>query len=44
MNGYKSDYGLEKKFFQFTDMRELMEHSAKKYKDKVAFITKTKKN
>ena len=44
MNGYKSDYGLEKKFFQFTDMRELMEHSAKKYKDKVAFITKTKRN
>lgn len=43
MNGYKKDYGLEKKFFQFTDMRELMEHSAKKYKDKVAFITKTRR-
>lgn len=43
MNGYKKDYGLEKKFFQFTDMRELMEHSAKKYRDKVAFITKTRK-
>ncbi len=43
MNGYRKDYGLEKKFFQFTDMRELMEHSAKRYKDKTAFITKTKR-
>ena len=43
MNGYKNDYGLEKKFFEFTDMRELMEHSAKRYKDHVAFITKTKR-
>lgn len=44
MNGYKKDYGLEKKFFQFTDMRELMEYSAKKYADHVAFITKTKRS
>ena len=43
MNGYKEDYGLEKKFFEFTDMRELMEHSAKRYADHVAFITKTKR-
>ena len=43
MNGYKKDYGLEKKFFEFTDMRELMEHSAKRYADHVAFITKTKR-
>ena len=43
MNGYRKDYGLEKKFFQFTDMRELMEYSAKRYKDKTAFITKTKR-
>ena len=43
MNGYKKDYGLEKKFFEFTDMRELMEYASKKYADHVAFITKTKR-
>ncbi len=43
MNGYKKDYGLEKRFFEFTDMRELMEYSARKYADHVAFITKTKR-
>ncbi len=43
MNGYKKDYGLEKKFFEFTDMRELMEYSSKKYADHIAFITKTKR-
>ena len=29
MNGYKKDYGLEKRFFEFTDMRELMEYASK---------------
>lgn len=43
MNGYKKDYGLEKKFYEFSDMRELLDHSATKYKDKVAFITKIKR-
>ena len=44
MNGYKKDYGLEKKFFEFTDMRELMEYASKKYADHVAFITKTRRS
>ena len=44
MNGYRKDYGLEKKFFEFTDMRELMEYAARKYADHVAFITKTKRS
>jgi len=43
MNGYKKDYGLEKKFYEFSDMRELMQHSAVKYGDRIAFITKTKR-
>ena len=44
MNGYKQDYGLEKRFFEFTDMRELMEYSSKKYADHIAFITKTRRS
>ncbi len=44
MNGYKKDYGLEKKFFEFTDMRELMEYASKKYADHIAFITKTRRS
>lgn len=36
------DYKLEKKFFQFTDLRELLRHSAIKYSDRTAFVTKVK--
>lgn len=42
MNGYKSDYKLETKFHEFTDLRDLIKSSAEKYSDKIAFITKVK--
>lgn len=41
-NGYKKDYQLEKKFYQFRDLREMLRHGAEVYRDKVAFITKVK--
>ena len=36
------DYKLEKKFYEFRDLRELLRTSAEKYPDKVAFVTKIK--
>ncbi len=36
------DYKLEKKFYEFRDLRELLRTSAEKYADKVAFVTKIK--
>lgn len=36
------NYKLEKKFFEFTDLRHLLAHSAQKYADRVAFVTKIK--
>lgn len=36
------DYKLEKKFYEFRDLRELLRASAEKYPDKVAFVTKIK--
>ena len=36
------DYKLEKKFYEFRDLRELIRTSAEKYPDKVAFVTKIK--
>ena len=42
MNGYKSNYHLERKFREFTDMRDLLRNSADKYGDKTAYITKIK--
>lgn len=36
------DYKLEKKFYEFRDLRELLRASAEKYADKVAFVTKIK--
>ena len=42
MNGYKSNYHLERKFREFTDMRDLLRNSANKYGDKIAYITKIK--
>ena len=42
MNGYKKNYHLEKKFHEFENLRKLLEHSAKKYGDKTAFVTKIK--
>ena len=36
------DYKLEKKFHEFTDLRDLLRTSAEKYADKVAFVTKIK--
>lgn len=36
------DYKLEKKFSQFRDLRELLQTSAEKYGDRVAFVTKIK--
>ena len=41
-NGYKNDYQLEKKFYQFRDLREMMKFCSEAYRDKVAFITKLK--
>ena len=40
MNGYKSDYKLETKFHEFTDLRDLIRTSAEIYPEKIAFITK----
>ena len=40
MNGYKRDYGLEKKFFQHRDLREMLRWCSEQYADKTAFITK----
>ena len=37
-----NDYKLEKKFYEFRDLRELLRTSAEKYPDKVAFVTKIK--
>ncbi|MBO4235901.1 MAG: AMP-binding protein [Firmicutes bacterium] len=42
MNGYKSNYHLERKFREFSDMRDLIRESAGKYSEKVAYITKIK--
>lgn len=42
MNGYKSNYHLERKFREFSDMRDLLRESAEKYSEKVAYITKIK--
>ncbi len=42
MNGYKSNYHLERKFREFSDMRDLLRESAIKYSEKVAYITKIK--
>ena len=39
-NGYKKDYKLEKKFHEFANLREMVAFSAKKYHDKIAFVTK----
>ena len=36
------DYKLEKKFYEFRDLRELLRTSAEKYPDQVAFVTKIK--
>lgn len=36
------DYKLEKKFYEFRDLRELLRASAEKYADKTAFVTKIK--
>ena len=36
------DYHLEKKFYEFRDLRELLKTSAEKYADRVAFVTKIK--
>ncbi|MGF6376250.1 long-chain acyl-CoA synthetase [Clostridiales Family XIII bacterium PM5-7] len=36
------DYKLEKKFFEFRDLRELLRHSAEKYTERIAFVTKVK--
>ncbi|MGN0659290.1 MAG: AMP-binding protein [Emergencia sp.] len=36
------DYKLEKKFYEFRDLRELLRTSAEKYADRVAFVTKIK--
>jgi long-chain acyl-CoA synthetase len=41
-NGYKRDYGLENKFYQFRDLREMLRYGSQAYAQKVAFITKTK--
>ncbi len=41
-NGYKKDYGLEKKFFRHRDLREMLRYCAEEYGDKTAFITKIK--
>ena len=42
MNGYKKNYHLEKKFREFSDMRDLLRNSAEVYPDKTAYITKIK--
>lgn len=42
MNGYKKDYKLEKKFYQFENLRELLRTSAEKYPENIAFVTKIK--
>lgn len=42
INGYKKDYKLEKKFHEFTDLREMVAYSAKKYANNIAFVTKEK--
>lgn len=36
------DYKLEEKFFEFSDLRELLRYSSKKYGNKTAFVTKVK--
>ena len=36
------NYHLEKKFYEFRDLRELLRTSAEKYADRVAFVTKIK--
>lgn len=36
------DYRLEKKFHEFTDLRDMLHTSAEKYADQVAFVTKIK--
>ncbi len=41
-NGYRKNYHLEKKFHEFSDLREMVAYSAEKYSDKVAFVTKVK--
>ncbi len=42
MNGYKKDYKLEKKFYQFENLRELLRVSSEKFPEKTAFVTKIK--
>ena len=36
------NYHLEKKFYEFRNLRELLRTSAEKYADRVAFVTKIK--
>lgn len=42
MNGYKKDYKLEEKFYQFENLRELLRNSADVFADNTAFVTKVK--
>ena len=39
-NGYKKDYGLEKKFHEFKDLRDMVAYSAQHFADRIAFVTK----
>ena len=41
-NGYKFNYKLEEKFYQFRDLRAMLRYCADAYTEKVAFITKVK--
>ena len=40
MNGYKKNYHLERKFREFSDMRDLLRESAGKFGARTAFVTK----
>ena len=41
-NGYRKNYHLERKFHEYTDLRDMLRDCAAKYGDKTAFVTKVR--